>query len=368
MLGPTDKALRFPHANPTQDKDPTNGYVSYVNRNLARSGGLINASATNGVYIGVDHTNVAQQPGRKSVRLESKKRYQHALVILDLAHMPDSTCGTWPAFWMLGSNWPNNGEIDIIEGVNTQATNQVALHTSSGCSIQDSGFTGTVETKNCDVNAQGQSNNAGCSITDKSKESFGNGLNQAGGGVYVTEWTGSAISVWFFPSKSIPKDITSGNPTPSTWGQPSAKFAGSCNIDKHFKDLQIVFDITFCGDWAGEQSLWSKSCPGKGTCNAWVQNNPTAFKDSYWLLNSLKVYQQSASTSGTGTGTSTAVNTGVTAGVNANINVGDINVNLDTNLGANLDTTVKRTAPYLRPGPRPVHRRARRHGHHHGLD
>ena len=27
-------------------------------------------------------------------------------------------CGTWPAYWLCGENWPYKGEIDIIEGVN----------------------------------------------------------------------------------------------------------------------------------------------------------------------------------------------------------------------------------------------------------
>jgi beta-glucanase (GH16 family) len=54
------------------------------------------------------------------VRLTSKNSYTHGLVILDLAHMPGGVCGTWPAFWMVGPNWPNSGEIDIIEGVNSQ--------------------------------------------------------------------------------------------------------------------------------------------------------------------------------------------------------------------------------------------------------
>ena len=42
--------------------------------------------------------------------------------------------GTWPAFWMLGSrgNWPNCGEIDIIEHIGSQPTRaSFALHTAA---------------------------------------------------------------------------------------------------------------------------------------------------------------------------------------------------------------------------------------------
>ena len=53
-----------------------------------------------------------------------------------------------------------------------------------------------------------------------------------------------------------------------------------------------VFDTTFCGDWAGV--VWSSSaqCAAlASTCNDYVQNNPGAFADMYWLINGLKVYQ-----------------------------------------------------------------------------
>lgn len=36
-------------------------------------------------------------------------------MILDVRHMPQG-CGTWPAFWEVGANWPFGGELDIIEG------------------------------------------------------------------------------------------------------------------------------------------------------------------------------------------------------------------------------------------------------------
>lgn len=147
--------------------------------------------------------------------------------------------------WMLGSDWPNNGEIDIIEGVNTQSVNQMTLHTSDGCSINNSGFSGTLETSNCYVEASGQSANSGCAILSSSDQSYGDGFNKANGGVYATEWTSSGINIWFFPNSSIPSDITSGKPNPSSWGTPSAAFAGSCDIDSHFNNLQIVCPILF---------------------------------------------------------------------------------------------------------------------------
>lgn len=78
--------------------------VSYVNQATARSNGLIN-STSQSVYLGVDYTNVTPN-GRPSVRLASKASYNHGLIILDLAHMPGSICGTWPAFWTVGPNWP----------------------------------------------------------------------------------------------------------------------------------------------------------------------------------------------------------------------------------------------------------------------
>lgn len=64
------------------------------------------------VYMGVDTTNVypLAGPGRPSVRIESKINYNHGLFVLDIAHMPFG-CGTWPAFWLVGPDWPNNGEV-----------------------------------------------------------------------------------------------------------------------------------------------------------------------------------------------------------------------------------------------------------------
>lgn len=37
--------------------------------------------------------------------------------------------------WMTGPNWPINGEIDIIEDVNSATVNGMTLHTDAGCSV-----------------------------------------------------------------------------------------------------------------------------------------------------------------------------------------------------------------------------------------
>ncbi|KAA8643526.1 hypothetical protein EYZ11_004286 [Aspergillus tanneri] len=268
--------------------DPTNGFVKYVDRQTAQNSGLISTDGS--IRMGVDSTNVAPG-GRQSVRITSNQAYDRGLFILDLDHMPGGICGTWPAFWLVGPNWPNNGEVDIIEGVNDQSKNKMALHTSDGCKIDNTGFSGSLTTSNCFISAPGQDANAGCGIEAPSPQSYGTGFNGNGGGVFATEITGSAISIWFFPHGRVPGDIGSGNPNPSSWGTPDGRFAGACDINAHFKGLQIVFDTTFCGDWAG--GVWGSSgCASKaGSCQDFVANNPSAFTDAFWKINSLKVYQ-----------------------------------------------------------------------------
>lgn len=247
--------------------------------------------------MGVDNTTVTST-GRQSVRLTSNKAYNHGLIILDVAHMPEG-CGTWPAFWTTGPNWPSQGEIDIIEGVNDQSSNSMTLHTGSGCSISSNGgFSGSIMTSNCDVNAAGQSQNQGCGVAANNGQTYGSGLNQIGGGVYATEWTSSEISIWFFPRSSIPSDISSGNPVPSNWGQPLSQFQGGCDIDSYFQNQQIVFDTTFCGDWAGNVWGQSSTCSAKASsCQAFVGENPEAFSDAYWSVNSLQVFQNNGQSS-----------------------------------------------------------------------
>lgn len=144
--------------------------------------------------------------------------------------------------------WPNNGEIDIIEGVNQQLTNAMALHTAQAVQIQGENFAGSVIASNCAIDAPDQAENQGCGIEDPSPLTYGNGFNEAGGGVFAVEWTSEKITMWFFPRGKFPDDIVHSQPSPNpTWGPPRSVFAGQFNMDEHFSEQRIVFDTTFCG-------------------------------------------------------------------------------------------------------------------------
>ena len=153
------------------------------------------------------------------------------------------------------------------------------------------------------------------------------------------------IQVWFWSRNSpdVPPEIARGGlfqgeplfPNP-TWGEPAAAFPMDpdyCNYDQYFNAHMIIFDLTFCvgglfcwsctffssatevlpspqGDWAG--NVWAGSSCGilDNTCDdcrypvahtggllnsltpisSDVNNNPTAFSEAYWEINSLRVY------------------------------------------------------------------------------
>ncbi|KAH6845225.1 concanavalin A-like lectin/glucanase domain-containing protein, partial [Chaetomium sp. MPI-CAGE-AT-0009] len=293
------------------EPDPTHGFVKYVDSATASRDGLA-GYADGGVYLGVDYTNTTTT-GRPSVRVTSKKAYTKGLFIADIAHMPagaagSNSCGIWPAFWMFGPDWPNSGEIDIIEGVNSQRSTAVTLHTGPGCSVSNRGS--LAGTKLVSPDCEG---NEGCTQSTRAANNYGAGFNAAGGGIYALEWTDAAIKVWFFPrgsptatalsfpssptttpnhnSSSPSNSTTPSSPDPSTFGTPLAVFAG-CPLADHFADHSIVFNTAFCGDWAGRVWAADRACAALApTCEAYVGAHPEVFAQAYWLVRGVRVFQ-----------------------------------------------------------------------------
>lgn len=277
--------------------DPTNGFVTYANQSYAQSSGLFDITESGSIYMGVDsHTTLSPSgPGRESVRIETKRFYDEGLYVFDIKHMPGSICGTWPAFWSVGPSWPEDGEIDIIEGVNKHEANEIVLHTSGTCDVAGSNdMTGTLTSSECGES----SGTIGC-VVKGTQGSSGDPFNQQGGGVYAMEWTAEFIKIWFFPRASIPSSIESGKPNTAEFGTPMAHLQGSCNFHERFKSQKFIIDTTFCGDWAGGV-FGDSSCPLSDpsspiqSCVNYVAQNPEAFKEAYWEINSIKLYQEGA--------------------------------------------------------------------------
>jgi hypothetical protein len=199
---------------------------------------------------------------RESIRLEGKRRFNRGLFIIDVRHMP-AGCGVWPAFWLTDeANWPVNGEIDIVEGVNYQSEAKTALHTTKGCDMNDvplGTMTGTWdpavgipnaktgipdmtmrEARNCFVYDPHQWLNQGCVAVDTDGGSLGIPLNDKGGGIFALEWDPANLHLrtWVFsPHTAVPKNLVKAirtaqepvienrvMPDPSEWPTPYGYF------------------------------------------------------------------------------------------------------------------------------------------------
>ncbi|MCJ1404530.1 hypothetical protein MMC11_007756 [Xylographa trunciseda] len=294
--------------SPKKITDPTGGFVTYLTQAEAEGNGLYKIEGKQ-VYFGVDNTHVISPtgPGRNSVRLQSNAAYNNALIIGDFAHMPGSDCGIWPAFWVVGPNWVSSGEIDIIEGVNIGVQDQMTLHTSPGCTVKvgTQGQTGmsqrefsshlspyqasryntipSLGTSTGDPNCGDGGGYNGCAVVDYVGTSYGTAFNSVGGGVYATLWNASVIAIWYWERGQVPADVTAGTPNPANWGSPAADFSG-CLFDTYFKNMNIIFDTTFCGSWAG--AVWPQSycATVDASCTDYVAKNPQAYADGYWLV------------------------------------------------------------------------------------
>jgi len=265
--------------------------------------GLVSINDAGNAIMQVDTTPTVPV-NRDSVRIHTNMQYNGGLVVLDAVHMP-VCCGCWPAFWSVGPNWPNNGEMDIVEGVDFANQNEMSIHTGNGCTMPiDFGGTGTLAAgTNCYAYVAG---NTGCGIINSGPNTYGEGYNSIGGGVHIMIWDntsgGNGIKMWFFPRGGIPFDISTNEPQPDGWGTPQAIWPASpCNPPQFFKDHVLVFDTTLCGDWAG--NVWNQTSPngqtggscasrtGYSTCVDYVREQGDALAEAFWEVQSVKLYQ-----------------------------------------------------------------------------
>ncbi|PWN28308.1 hypothetical protein BDZ90DRAFT_226469 [Jaminaea rosea] len=274
--------------------DPSGGTVQYVNQQTAANLGLYGAGRNGGFRFGADSS---QTGTRKSVRLQSKGTYGNGIYIFDVSHGP-SGCGTWPALWTTtaGGNWPHGGEIDVMEQVNgVGRPDSSTLHTSPGCTMPEGrSMTGTATLNDCNV-LNGANGNAGCGVNLFSDpNSFGEPLNNNGGGTYAMQRESGGIYVWFWQGNSAPFDPRSPNAhiDPASWGTPHASFPStSCDVGQYFDAHWITMNIDFCGGFV--DAFWQQDgCSKYGSCVDYVANNPGAFREAYFDLNAVSFWSQ----------------------------------------------------------------------------
>jgi len=310
----------------------------------AKQKGLANVTEEEGTKYIYLNSNPTYEGKREALRLEGKKRFNRGLFIADIKHLPVG-CGVWPAFWLTDDdNWPENGEVDIIEAMNYQTRARATLHTSEGCTMwgnvvpnSHTGewdraecipdlYTGVPDCKtskeadDCWSEAPHQWYNQGCAISDLRENTIGQPFNAGGGGVYALEWDpyNQYIRAWVFaPHESVPGNLAESlrtanaeeaepiSPNPEEWGAPFAYFAigekSACS-ESHFKNMRIIFNTAFCGSAAGNRFF--ADCPADITqsfninsdpvlsCNAYVESNPAEMAEAYWKINGVYVYER----------------------------------------------------------------------------
>lgn len=294
------------------DTECVSSSFSNFMRNISQAQqlGIINIT-NNSIYIGTDYWNIVGDEGRASVCIGTKSKYKQGLFILDASHMPFG-CGVWPSWWMTDGTWyPNILEFDTIEGINLQINDYSTLHSQDdkcnfksfalNTSYNQQFMTGKWDFPNATCN-----DNPACAVSpqNSSSNNYGNLFNINNGGVYATQiyinddYTSGYLKTYFWSRNDIPIDIINKTPDPLTWKLPYGYYPfnnDNCNVANIDTYLQLRFDLYYCG-WSGNDPTWKSQCSSTNiaknqTCKEFVANNPNYFKDGYWLINYMDIYQ-----------------------------------------------------------------------------
>lgn len=151
-----------------------------------------------------------------SARMLSKNKAQWTYGKFEIRAKLPKGRGTWPAIWMLAAtnplNWPDDGELDIMEEVGFDANNIV----------------GTAHNKLYN-GANGKQKSGNVLIKD-AQDSFH---------VYSIEWTGSQVT-WYVDGNFY---FTYNNPGTGTDSWP------------YLKDFFMILNLAIGGNWGGQQGV-----------------------------------------------------------------------------------------------------------------
>ena len=306
----------FPH------DDPTRGDVVYDRKKWINSS-MIRLVQNEGLYLYIKQRNGDTK--FDSVRMTSKSFYNvsddsKGLLFIFKGKLPSSK-GIWPAWWLNGcrqnewlykdngripnnkdldaysgkghfydtaspansTDWPSAGEIDIIETINGDNIVHNTLHTCP--QMCDSKWNTNPKLINC-ANATPGDPNSGCS---------GNHYHSIDAeGTFACLWKQNSIQYFYWrPEENVRAKggPLSQKPDPIQWGDSLKNevflidSTQDCDAKVHqdwqckacsdatscqFKNMKMIFNITLCGLWAGNQ--FDKSEKALENCQAYILN------------------------------------------------------------------------------------------------
>ncbi|KAJ7572205.1 glycoside hydrolase family 16 protein, partial [Mycena floridula] len=288
----------------------TNGDANFLSADAAKAEHLAYVDqATGRAVIRVDNTStITDDHKRDAVRIASSDTFSIGSIwVADMYHLPYG-CSVWPGWYGTFHC------IDTFQSVNMRTFNAMSLHTTEGCDQ-----TNPLQTSNVINSTDCNYENEGCMVSEASVSgAYGAAFASAGGGVFVTEFAESGISIWFFNRTSIPTSLSSNSSTINTddLGWPVANWPSQgCNIDHFFVPQQLVLEITLCG---GETTLDDTCDPGppaphENQCYYnYVQGAPSLgiYNNAYFDVASVKVFSTSGKNTvvvGGGTGSTSSI-------------------------------------------------------------
>ncbi len=214
------------------------------------------------------------------------------LLVIPLDKTPPDPLSSWTVD---DTNWPFNGEVDILEGWNDDPLNKPAFHMGNAakygkCTIDNVNQTGSVVTSNCDNQYQRppqQWENQGCVVSDNNGP-----WGAQDGGVFAMEWTKNAIKLYTWKSGKEPANIESQTVDTSTWGLPVASLrSDNCDVDGIFKNQRLVLNIALCGD--AVQGNWGgcAASTGQQLCSTYISRNPQTLTNAFFKIKDIRVFK-----------------------------------------------------------------------------
>ncbi|CED82115.1 Concanavalin A-like lectin/glucanases superfamily [Phaffia rhodozyma] len=276
--------------------------VQYVNQSYTPLLASVN-SASNAV-IQVDSENITTPASRASTRLTSVNTYNvGTLWVFDAVRLPFG-CSVAPGFGTVADD-ETNGEVSVLAGINRMSSNEMALHTKSGCSpkkVSVASSKSVINSKDCSTSV------IGCSVDQNDTLSFGDGFNTNGGGAWVMALEDTGVSIWFYNRSSVPSSfgVNTSSIDTSALGTPTVSWSqdGCSPINSFISQQRTYIDISLCGDRAGNSTILGQTgCTvpqTPDTCYSSYILNSANYQDMFFEISYVNVFTLSANQTSAG--------------------------------------------------------------------